>query len=114
MKPTLLMAALLASGCAGTTPPASQAPSAAPMGQTVTIKDYAFAPEPITIAPGGTVTWLNQDGVEHTATPAQAGQFTDTGLLQPSGSKTVTFTAPGTYPYYCGVHPSMRGTVVVR
>ncbi|MFN3430104.1 MAG: cupredoxin family copper-binding protein [Candidatus Sericytochromatia bacterium] len=113
MKPVYLWMALLAGGCAGGAP-APQAPATAPAGQTVTIQNYAFAPEPITIAPGGTVTWVNRDGVEHTATPAQAGQFADTGLVAPNGSKAVTFSAPGTYPYYCGVHPSMRGTVVVR
>jgi plastocyanin len=74
------------------------------------IQDYVYAPDPITIASGGSICWTNKDAVTHTAT---SGTF-DTGPLGMNDtSAEITFTAPGTYPYTCTVHPSMTGTVVV-
>ena len=97
----VLVAALLA---------VSQAPAAGPAG--VGIKDFKFAPSLLTVAAGATVTWTNHDEEPHTITSA-SGTFTSAGL---SNEETFTqrFTRPGTYAYFCALHPYMKATVVVR
>ncbi|MGH2418709.1 MAG: cupredoxin domain-containing protein [Candidatus Limnocylindria bacterium] len=77
----------------------------------VQIAEFAFTPAVVTVNVGDTVTWTNLDAVVHTAT-STAGTF-DSGDLAQGQSFTVTFTAPGTYPYVCTPHPSMTGTIVV-
>ena len=86
---------------------------AAPAGTTaITIKNFAFSPSTVTVAPGASVTVTNKDQVAHTIT-AVDGKF-DTGDIQPGASKT--FTAPntaGSYPYICSIHQYMMGTLTV-
>ncbi|VVB58222.1 Halocyanin [Candidatus Anstonella stagnisolia] len=88
-------------------PPAAQASKA-----TVGISGFAFNPASIEIAKGTTVTWTNKDSVPHSVT-SDNGAF-DTGIFQSGGEGSYTFNAPGTYAYHCSVHPSMKGTVVVK
>jgi plastocyanin len=100
--------------------PAAALPSAgttvAPTGSastdaaTVGIADFAFAPAPVDVAVGGSVTWTNNDKQQHTAT--SAGNF-DAGAIQPGSSTTVTFDKAGSFTYICSFHPFMTGTVVV-
>lgn len=82
----------------------------------------AFAPNPftITLAGGGVVQWFNDDqtegpyggsGVTHNIT-ADDNSFVS-GALAPGGSFKVTFSAQGSYPYHCSIHPTMKGTVTV-
>jgi plastocyanin len=80
--------------------------------RNVTIRDFAYAPGSVTIRVGDSVTWTNRDSVAHTAT-ARNGSF-DTGLLADGASRSIRFTAAGTYRYICTPHPDMTGTVVVR
>ena len=78
----------------------------------VAIADFAFAPATLTITAGDTVTWTNEDQIEHTAT-STTGAF-DSGLLGQGASYSFTFTTPGTYAYLCTPHPSMTGQIVVQ
>jgi plastocyanin len=78
----------------------------------VAIADFAFAPATLTITAGDTVTWTNEDQIEHTAT-STTGAF-DSGLLGQGASFSFTFTTPGTYDYLCTPHPSMTGQIVVQ
>jgi plastocyanin len=78
----------------------------------VDIKSYAFSPQSLTIKPGTTVTWTNSDSVPHTVT-ANDKSF-DSGTLNSGGAYAFTFTEPGTYTYYCQIHPSMKGTIIVQ
>jgi plastocyanin len=78
----------------------------------VTIADFAFAPQTVTVTVGDTVTWTNDDAVIHTAT-ATDGSW-DTGDLAQGQSGAITFTAAGTFAYLCTPHPTMTGTVVVQ
>jgi plastocyanin len=71
----------------------------------------AFHPSSLSIAAGGTVVFINQDAAPHTAT-SDDGLF-DTGLLSQGQSAQLTFSAAGTYPYYCALHPAMRGVIIV-
>jgi plastocyanin len=78
---------------------------------SVTIKDFSFGPASITVHAGDTVTWTNQGPTSHSAT-ADNGSF-DTGVFAAGGSKSHTFSAPGTFAYHCTPHPFMTGTVRV-
>jgi manganese oxidase len=84
-------------------------------GATVTAVDFAFDPGTVEVAAGSTVTWTNEDGVAHTATSGEPGtpDGTFAESLDPGASAEVTFEEPGTFPYFCAIHPSMVGEVVV-
>jgi plastocyanin len=81
---------------------------------TVDIKNFAFKPPHVTVAPGTTVKWVNKDKAPHTATSTQPRGAFDSGKLKQGQSYSVKFKHPGTYKYYCKIHPDMRGTVTVR
>ncbi|HEX8976041.1 MAG TPA: cupredoxin domain-containing protein [Solirubrobacteraceae bacterium] len=78
----------------------------------VVIRNYAFAPAVITVPGGATLTFINRDRTNHTAT-ATGGGF-DTGTIPPGATRTVTLKEPGRYTYFCQFHAFMRSTVVVR
>lgn len=103
MHPTKLMAFVLAA-CL---PVAAFAASV-----QVTIKGMDFHPSMISVAPGTTVTWTNDDSFQHTTTSDT--KVWDSGLLAPGKSYSTTFDKPGTYPYHCAIHSFMTGTVVVK
>ena len=71
-----------------------------------------FSPANLTVKVGKTVTWVNQDTVTHTVTSDGSSLF-DSGFMPTGAAFRFTFTTPGTYPYYCTVHPYMKGTIVV-
>jgi len=79
----------------------------------VNIQGFAYAPTPITIKVGDTVTWTNRDAAQHSA--RFAGLGTGTAILSQGQSGSLTFTTAGTFNYDCAVHGSaMQGTVVVQ
>jgi plastocyanin len=95
--------------------PVSAAPApavaAGAASATVVIKDFAFSSA--TVRPGATVTVTNRDGVSHTVT-ADANAF-NTGPLKAGASVTLRApTKPGTYTFFCAIHPNMTGTLVVK
>ncbi|MGW6208419.1 cupredoxin domain-containing protein [Streptomyces sp. NPDC055089] len=104
-------------GGGGSSPSASPTPPSASRsagGALITIKDFAFHPAALTVAPGTKVTVINKDAATHTVTATADGAF-DTGQVK-SGQK-VTFDAParpGSYPYICTIHPTMNGSLTVR
>jgi LPXTG-motif cell wall-anchored protein len=79
---------------------------------TVTITDFKFTPDTVTVNEGDTVTWTNDGPTIHTAT-ADDGSF-DTGTLRKGESGSATFTQAGTIAYICLPHPFMKGKVVVQ
>jgi plastocyanin len=91
-------------------PPASQPAPAA----TVKIDNFAFQPKILEIARGTTVRWQNSDDVPHTASSTASPAAFDSGALDTDDTFSFTFAAPGTYPYFCKVHPHMTGVVVVK
>ncbi len=78
---------------------------------SVAIKNFSFQPSSLTVPIGSTVTWTNQDSVEHTST-SDTGAW-DSGGIAPGQSFQHTFTAAGTFTYHCMIHPFMHGTIVV-
>ncbi|HEU4943722.1 MAG TPA: cupredoxin family copper-binding protein [Solirubrobacterales bacterium] len=94
----------------------SDANAPAPSGEAVRsekveIVDFAYDPDPTTIQAGGKVAWINRDSAPHTAT-ADDGSF-DTGTIEEGKLKSESFKQPGTYTYFCEIHPDMQGTVEV-
>jgi amicyanin len=80
------------------------------------IKLFQFQPKALEVKAGTTVEWLNGDDIEHSVTagtPAKESKAFDSGFFKKNGSFAFTFTAPGTYDYFCKRHPSMKGTVKV-
>lgn len=77
----------------------------------VAIKDFAFAPSPTTVAAGTTLTWTNMDSSPHSVV-LDDGTY-DSGLLSQNAQGSRQFAAAGTFDYHCGVHPNMKGRVVV-
>jgi plastocyanin len=100
---TLLSAALLAA-----------LPLAAPAATTATvhIKDFKFVPAVVSVAPGTTVTFVNDDQEPHTVT-ATNHSFDSEGL-DTNQKWSYTFAKAGTYAYFCEMHPYMHGTVTVK
>jgi plastocyanin len=100
-------------GFAGSSTTTSAAPSAGPNG--VNIANYAFSPKSLTVKVGTTVSWKNLDQFAHEVKSATGDPGTAFDLGSQAGGKTVThtFTAAGTYAYYCNIHNYMKGTVVV-
>jgi len=87
-------------------------PRASAAATPVTIKNFAYSPNPVTVTVGTQITWTNQDTAPHTATSDSPGF--DTGMLQTGQSGSVTFNQVGTFAYHCSVHPNMHGTVIVQ
>ena len=81
---------------------------------TVTIDNFAFSPPALTVAPGTKVTWNNKDEEPHTVMSADGGQAFKSPALDTDDKFSFTFDKPGTYKYFCSIHPHMIGTIVVR
>ena len=77
-----------------------------------TLGNRAYAPDNLSVDVGTTVTWTNNDFVDHTTTSDGTGW--NSGVVAPGGKFSVTFQSAGTFPYHCTIHPGMVGTVVVR
>jgi plastocyanin len=93
---------------------ASPAPSGSAAGaaDTVDIKNFAFNPNAVTVAPGTTVTWKFDDSTDHTVV-ADDNSFAS----QPMGNGqtyTHTFATAGTLSYHCSIHPFMKAMVTVK
>jgi len=83
---------------------------------TVEILRSSFQPETIEIVKDTTVIWINKDTIPHTITSSSCPcrhDFFDSGNLDPDEQFNFTFTEPGTYEYYCKIHPSVHGVVMV-
>jgi plastocyanin len=80
----------------------------------VTIDDFKFAPAILTVLAGARVTWTNRDGEPHTVLAAEPKGMFKSPALDTDDSFSFTFAKPGTYSYFCSVHPHMTGTIVVK
>jgi amicyanin len=78
----------------------------------VKIDNFVYNPQQITVKAGTTVTWTNHDDIPHTVT-SSTGAFRSKAL-DTDDKFTFTFTTPGTYKYFCALHPHMTGSIVVE
>ena len=81
---------------------------------TVKIINFAFSPANLTVAAGTMVTWTNTDDEPHTIASATADKPFMSAGLDTNDSFAVTFDKPGTYTYFCSIHPQMTGTITVK
>ena len=96
----------------GETTESETAPSGeAQKSEKVQIVEFTYEPDPVVVQAGGKVIWQNEDTAPHTAT-ADDGSF-DTGIIEKGKLGSATFKEPGTFTYFCEVHPTMHGTVEV-
>jgi plastocyanin len=80
------------------------APAGATATVNATIKDFAFAPQPIQAKVGDVIAWANQDSTAHSATLDNGA--CDTMPINPGSSGMLVFNTPGTFTYHCSVHPT--------
>jgi len=109
MKKLLLIPiiAIFLSACSPQTPTADK-------NSTIISQNFAYSPQEVRVKAGQTVTFTNKDLVGHSVTSENGSSF-DTGVID--SNQTITFTAPntpGSYPFYCTVHPNMKGMLVVE
>ena len=90
-------------------------PQEAPEGEVVEVKirGLEYLPGPVTVSPGTTVRWVNEDRALHTVTSEGSGGPLESEELGRGESFEYTFREPGQYDYYCAVHPFMKGGVSV-
>ncbi|MFD9128417.1 cupredoxin domain-containing protein [Kitasatospora sp. NPDC059571] len=108
--PTATAATTTAAASASASVSGGGSPSAGAV--QVTIKDFKFSPDTLSVPAGATVTVVNNDTTAHTLTASD--KSFDTGTIEPG--KSATFTAPaksGSFPYICSIHPFMHGTLTV-
>ena len=79
--------------------------------EKVEIVEFTYQPDPVVVQAGGKVIWQNQDAAPHTATADD--ESWDTGTIEKGKLGSETFKEPGTFAYFCEIHPDMRGTVEV-
>ena len=78
----------------------------------VKIDNFTFNPKQVTVKAGDTVTWVNHDDIPHTVTSKTL--VFRSNALDSDDKFSFTFTAPGSFDYFCSLHPMMTGTIVVE
>ena len=79
----------------------------------VSIDNFSFGPQTLTVKAGTTVTWTNRDDIPH-GIASSNNAFKRSGALDTDDSYSFTFSTPGTYQYFCYLHPHMVGSIVVE
>lgn len=108
-SPAVTPTATVVPSAATPTPTAAPSPSIVPSAASISIAGFSFQPGEVTIAKGGTVTWTNDDGTAHTVKFADS----ESSALQKGSTYSKKFDSAGTFDYGCGIHPSMKGKVIV-
>ena len=78
----------------------------------VVIDNFTFGPHDLTVPAGTTVKWVNHDDIPHTVMASDKSFRSK--ALDTDDSYSFTFTGPGTFSYFCGLHPQMTGTIIVK
>jgi plastocyanin len=98
----------------GARPSLAMSPEDKPASSAIVkIDNFSFGPATITIPAGTTVTWTNNDDVPHVVTSDDNKMF-KSKALDTDDHFSYTFTKPGTYNYYCAIHPKMTAKIVVQ
>ena len=108
-----LVAAALGVGCGPLAAPLVL-PASAQNGPAtaISIENFTFSPAKLTVKVGTTITWTNKDDIPH-GIASSDNAFTRSKALDTDDAFSFTFTTPGTYQYFCYIHPHMVGTIVV-
>ncbi|MDI3307091.1 MAG: cupredoxin family copper-binding protein [Acetobacteraceae bacterium] len=106
-------------GLAGAQSPPAPVPVATEAGAeaeeaVITIDNFTFAPSQLTVARGARVVWVNRDDIPHLIASADDLQAMRSLPLDTDDRFAFTFAKPGTYRYFCSLHPHMQGVVIVH
>jgi plastocyanin len=85
---------------------------AKPEAMEVKIDNFSFGPPELTVTAGTTITWTNRDDIPHTV--MSPDKVFKSKVLDTDEKFSFTFATPGTFPYFCSIHPKMTGKVVVH
>ena len=83
-----------------------------PETMEVKIDNFTFGPAALTVMVGTTITWTNRDDIPHTV--VSTDKAFKSKVLDTDEKFSFTFSTPGTFSYFCSIHPKMTGTVVVQ
>jgi len=103
------LGAIVGAGLAGGVLMAQAQSSAA----AISIDNFTFGPQTLTVKAGTTVTWTNKDDIPHAVAAADGTSFRS-NALDTDDSYSFVFKTPGSYKYFCYIHPHMTGTIVVE
>jgi plastocyanin len=117
MRRSVSVAVLVVAGILGATAPltvrscfaGTQQKTEAP---EVRIDNFSFGPTELTISAGTTVTWVNRDDIPHTV--VSTDKLFKSKVLDTDDKFSFKFDKPGSYPYYCSIHPKMTAKVIVQ
>jgi plastocyanin len=111
----LLIAVAALTGCQGASTLVMGAGWDGASAAAVSISSFTYSPTPLVFpaASGVIVTWTNNDPVAHDVT-SDNGAFTSSSSIGPGGTFSLLFAVAGTFPYHCGIHPNMKGTITVN
>lgn len=82
--------------------------------KTVVIDNFSFSPAVVQVPAGSTITWENHDDMPHTITSTEKPRTLASPAIDSGEHYTASFPKPGTYTYFCSLHPRMTGTVIVK
>ena len=108
LQASVLAAGVLLMGVVTDMAKAAPAPAAA----AVSIDNFTFKAQVLTVKPGTTVTWTNGDDIPHTVV-AKDGAF-KSKVLDTGDRFSFTFAKAGQFGYFCSLHPHMTGTIIVK
>jgi len=109
---TLTIAVLVLIAMVILNPPRAKSQRSSSQPAEVKIDNFSFSPEELTVRVNVVVTWINKDDVPHVIA-SNDGVFKSKGL-DTDDKYSYRFTKPGTYAYYCSIHPKMIGKIVVQ
>lgn len=111
----VILAVLFLGGCGvqtsqPTLPVQSPSHPAQSSGSTVTINNFSFSPSTLTVKAGTTVAWINEDSATHTI----KSDVFNSGELNNGQKFEFKFEKTGSFDYSCGIHPSMKGKIIIE
>jgi len=109
---TCVFVATVGLSCLGTAAAVAVSVKPAPETRDVKIDNFTYGPAELTVAVGTTVMWANHDDIPHTV--VSPDKVFKSKVLDTDEKFSYTFGTPGTFPYFCSIHPKMIGKVVVR
>jgi len=80
----------------------------------VKVDNFSFGPVTLTVPVGTTVTWINRDDIPHTIVSTDDPKAFKSKVLDTDEKFSFAFSKPGTYPYFCSIHPKMTGKVIAQ
>ena len=98
---------------AGNTATVNAPSSSSAQTHSITISNFAFSPNTLTVSVGDKVIWTNGDSVPHTVT-SDSGNELGSSTLSNGQTYSHTFSTAGTYTYHCSIHKMMTGTIIVQ